>query len=87
MLRKDVFLWIEYAKNDIEVAMREMEYVRNPRQRPYEIILHHCHQCAEKMLKAYILNSGGAFAPIHVLNTLRRACADYDNSFSGNILD
>jgi hypothetical protein len=35
------------------------------------------------MLKAYILNSGGIIAPIHVLNTLRRSCAGYNNSFDG----
>jgi len=56
MLHKNVLIWVDYAKNDIEVAIREMEYHKNPRLRPYEIILHHCHQCAEKMLKAYILS-------------------------------
>ena len=83
MLHNDVLSWIEYAKNDIEVAIREMEYPRNPRHRPYEIILHHCHQCAEKMLKAYILNLGVTIAPIHVLNKLRRTCSAYDSSFNG----
>jgi len=33
------------------------------------------------MLKAYILNSGGKVTPIHVLNTLRRACAGFDKGF------
>ena len=27
--------WVEYAKNDIDVAIREMEYLRSPRLRPY----------------------------------------------------
>ena len=83
MLPSDVMPWIEYAKNDIGVAVREMEYLRNPRLRPYEIILHHCHQCAEKMLKAYIISFGGILEPIHVLNKLRRTCAGNDLSFSG----
>ena len=83
MPRNDVLSWVGYARNDIDVAIHEMEYLRNPRLRPYEIILHHCHQCAEKMLKAYIINSGGTAAPIHVLNTLRRSCAGYDNGFDG----
>jgi HEPN domain-containing protein len=83
MLRNDVLIWTRYARNDIDVAIHEMEYVRNPRLRPYEIILHHCHQCAEKILKAYILNTGVTPSQIHVLNTLRRACAVYDNSFNG----
>ena len=81
MSGNDVIRWVEYAKNDIDVAIREMEYHRSPRLRPYEIILHHCHQCSEKMLKAYILDSGGKVSPIHVLNTLRRNCAGYDKTF------
>jgi len=82
MLSNEVLSWVKYAKNDIDVAINEMEYKRSPRLRPYEIILHHCHQCAEKMLKAYILNSGGSFSHIHVLNSLRRSCAVFDNSFN-----
>ena len=81
MSGNDVLKWVEYAKNDIDVAIREMEYLRSPRLRPYEIILHHCHQCSEKMLKAYILDSGGKVSPIHVLNTLRRNCVSYDKTF------
>ena len=83
MPHNDVKSWIEYAKNDIDVAIREMEYLRNPRLRPYEIILHHCHQCAEKMLKAYIIDFGGTLEPIHVLNKLRRTCSGNDISFNG----
>ena len=82
MLPKNVLPWIEFARNDIDVAIREMEYLRNPRLRPYEIILHHCHQCGEKMLKAFILNSGGTPSPIHALNLLRRTCSGYDGSFN-----
>ena len=83
MLRSDVASWVKYARNDIDVAIREMAYHGNPRLRPYEIILHHCHQCSEKMLKAYILYSGGIVYPIHDLNTLRRTCAGYNNTFDG----
>ena len=81
MSGNDVLKWVEYAKNDIDVAIREMEYLRSPRLRPYVIILYHCHQCSEKMLKAYILDSGETVSPIHVLNTLRRTCAGYDKTF------
>jgi len=83
MLRNDVLAWIDYAKRDIELVDREMSYVRNPRLRPYEIILHHCHQCAEKMLKAYIINSGGTPRYIHDLNKLRKMCIGYNNDFDG----
>jgi len=81
MLPNDVLAWIKYAKNDIDVAIHEMERLRNPRLRPYEIILHHCHQCSEKMIKAYILNSGGTIPQIHSLNNLRKTCVSHDNDF------
>jgi len=29
-----VIVWVEYAKRDIELVMREMAYIRNPRLRP-----------------------------------------------------
>jgi len=83
MLRSGVLAWINYAKRDIELVDREMSYVRNPRLRPYEIILHHCHQCAEKMLKAYILNRGGVPDYTHDLNRLRKMSIGYDNDFNG----
>ena len=83
MLRNDVLAWIDYAKRDMELVEREMSYERNPRLRPYEIILHHCHQCAEKMLKAYIIDSGGTPSYTHDLNKLRKMSVVYDNGFDG----
>ena len=77
-----VLEWIKYARNDMELVLREMSNFRNPRLRPYEIILNHCHQCAEKMLKAYLLHTTGVFSKIHVLNTLRKTCAVQDDSFN-----
>ena len=82
MLSDAVLEWTRYARNDMDLVLREMSYARNPRLRPYEIILNHCHQCAEKMLKAYLLHTTGSFSKIHVLNTLRKACATHDNNFN-----
>jgi len=78
-----VLAWVNYARNDIEAGLVLMNSVRNPRLRPYEIILHHCHQCAEKMLKAYLLHFFGGFDKIHVLEYLRVACTAHDNGFNG----
>jgi len=94
MLSNSVLAWVEYARNDIELGMLAMNSVRNPRLRPHELILYHCHQCAEKMLKAYLLHSAGKYDKIHTLDVLRKSCLVYDigfniymftRSFSGNI--
>jgi len=83
MLSDAVLAWVKYARNDIEVGLLAMNSVRNPRLRPYEIILHHCHQCVEKMLKAYLLHVFGKFDKIHNLEFLRVACTTHDNGFNG----
>jgi len=51
----DYMVWVRYARNDLSVAIREMERIVNPKQRPFEVILYHCQQAAEKMLKAYLV--------------------------------
>jgi len=61
--------------------MREMERTVNPRQRPFEIILYHCQQSAEKMLKAYLVFKG-ITGWGHDLDTLRLQCAAFDDSFN-----
>jgi len=78
-----VLAWVNYARNDLEMGLLAMNSIRNPRLRPYEIILHHCHQCAEKMLKAYLLYFSGKFDKIHVLDFLRIACTAHDIGFNG----
>ena len=78
-----VLAWVEYARNDIEIGILAMNSVYNPRLRPYEIVLHHCHQCAEKMLKAYLIHFSGKHNKIHVLDVLRLACTVYDSGFNG----
>ena len=44
--------WVRFAKNDLDISIREMERECNPRHRLYEMILMHCQQSAEKILKA-----------------------------------
>jgi len=78
-----ILAWVTYARNDIETGILLMKSMRSPRLRPYEIILHHCHQCAEKMLKAYLLHFSGKHDKIHVLDILRVACTVHDTGFNG----
>ena len=81
-----VLAWVEYARNDIEIGLLAMNSARSPRLHPYEIVLYHCHQCAEKMLKAYLLHISGKYDKIHVLDVLRIECTVYDNRFNGKRL-
>ncbi|MCL2187487.1 MAG: HEPN domain-containing protein [Defluviitaleaceae bacterium] len=83
-LKKDVNAWLKYANNDLSVARREMNATRNPRLRPYEIILHHCHQCAEKSLKAFLLQQIGSYPFTHKRDELLRACEAIDTYFTND---
>jgi len=77
--------WVRYAHNDLGVAIREMERECNPRHRAYEVILMHCQQSAEKMLKAYVVKNITNVNPkvfSHDLEAIRIECANADNSFN-----
>jgi HEPN domain-containing protein len=81
-------LWVKYARNNLEAAIRDMRLLCNPRLRPYELILYNCHQSAEKMLKAYLLANSGAYMQIHDLHRLRIMCSQNDSTFgSKRIVD
>jgi len=87
MKGNDYEAWIQYAHNDISVAIREMERIVNPRLRPYEVILYHCQQSAEKMLKAYLVSNGipvvfGSKSWGHDINALRTTCSSIDKGFA-----
>ena len=89
MKGNDHKVWIKYAHNDLSVAIREMERTVNPRLRPYEVILYHCQQSAEKMLKAYLVYNGisvvfGSKTWGHDLNALRTYCSSIDKGFSAS---
>jgi len=73
--------WIQSAKNDLIVIDSIVVQVRSPRARPYELILYHSQQAAEKMLKAYLVHNG--VSPWgHDLNALRTGCAKFDLGFN-----
>ena len=82
MLSEYYKTWIKYAKNDIDIATREMNLDINPRHRAYEAILYHSQQAAEKMLKAYLVHKGENPWG-HDLDSLRTSCAKFDSSFNG----
>jgi len=75
--------WVDIARKDISVVIREMERTTNPRMRPFEVILYLCQQCAEKMLKAYLIYKGTPGWG-HDLVALRNACANHDDSFNAS---
>jgi len=76
--------WVRYARNDIDISIREMERECNPRHRFYEIILMHCQQSAEKMLKAFVIKNNPSINPkvfSHDLEAIRMECERTDKSF------
>jgi len=92
MRNNDYEAWVQYARNDLSVAIREMVRTTNPRQRPFEVILYHCQQAAEKMLKAYLVCNGvpvfaGSQGWGHDLNALRTHCASHDKGFTGTRIE
>lgn len=48
---RDYKEWVAFAKQDLDSAV----YLKKMIPLPIEIICYHCHQCAEKMLKALLL--------------------------------
>ena len=85
--KNDALAWLKYARNDLGTAEREMNAHRNPRLRPYEIILHHCHQCAEKALKAFLLHKTGKYPFHHDLGSLLLECEKLDSSFKNQRME
>jgi len=76
--------WVRYAKNDLDISILVMERDCNPRHRPYEIVLMHCQQSAEKMLKAYVIKTNPSINPkvfSHDLEAIRMECEKNDKIF------
>lgn len=84
MVTDDCLEWLNFARMDITAAQDLFKKQQNPRHRPIEIILYHCQQCAEKALKAFIVQYHGSLKrdlQIHNLQILRGECEQWDNSF------
>jgi len=81
--------WVRYAKNDLDVSIREMERECNPRDRLYEVILMHCQQSAEKILKAYVIKNNPIVNPkvfSHDLEAVRMECEKMNKKFCSSRL-
>ena len=75
--------WLEYARNDLESA----DYLTNKKPLPLEIICYHCHQCAEKALKSFLIYSNCDFAKTHDTSLLCAECNKINDSFKTLLLE
>ena len=60
MITDDCLEWLSFARMDITAAQDLFYKQQNLHHRPIEIILYHCQQCAEKALKAFIVQQHGS---------------------------
>ena len=59
--------WIEKAEGDFQSAQRELRARKAPN---YDAACFHAQQCAEKYLKAFLVQHNLSFRPIHDLEVL-----------------
>jgi HEPN domain-containing protein len=74
----DVLEWYRFAKMDMEAAITLNEHSH---PRPLEIICYHAQQCAEKMLKGFLVSNGIAPPKKHDLPLLCDMCVEVDSRF------
>jgi HEPN domain-containing protein len=71
--------WVDRAEQDFEAALR----VTKPGEAPLtEIACFHCQQCAEKYLKAFLIENNVAFKRIHFLSDHLQLCLGIDPTFT-----
>jgi HEPN domain-containing protein len=73
----DAATWVDYALEDLEMARRAMT---QPRSMPRAACFH-AQQCAEKLLKAYLVFRRASFPRVHDLEYLLRLCVEFDPGF------
>lgn len=71
--------WLEFAADDLAAA----KHLLSLYPLRLEIICYHCEQCAEKMLKAFLLTYEEEAPRIHDLGELCRRCALKNEGFDG----
>lgn len=69
--------WVEKAENDL----RNATIVIGEKDPPTDTVCFHCHQTAEKYLKAFLLASGKLFRKVHDLKYLLNECSSVDAEF------
>jgi len=75
--------WIQHAEEDYEAALDLLRRRKHPMP---AMVCYHCQQCAEKYLKAFLLDNNNIFEKIHNLLDLNESCQKIDASF-GFVVD
>ena len=78
MISPEVLEWYRFAKMDMEAAITLNEHSH---PRPLEIICYHAQQCAEKMLKGFVVSKGIVPPKKHDLPLLCDMCIEIDSRF------
>ena len=71
--------WVQKAESDFETATRAMRWRKKPQ---LDTVCYHCQQCAEKYLKAFLVQHRVNFPWIHHLPRLNELCLQVDGSFA-----
>jgi HEPN domain-containing protein len=71
--------WVRKAEEDYEVATALARRRKSPTP---NAVSFHCQQCAEKYLKAYLVQHNVIFPKTHDLLELHRLCLSVDPAFS-----
>ena len=75
--------WLRYADNDLKAA----HILANHHPMQLEIICYHCHQAAEKALKAFLLFSNSIPTRTHSLENLVDLCREITDEFDDIVID
>lgn len=67
--------WIAKAEGDWNTALREIAAVKAPN---FDAVVFHAHQCAEKYLKAALVDRGATFPKTHDLGALLTLLTAYE---------
>jgi len=78
MQNPDALEWYRYARMDMEAALSLNEHMH---PRPLEIICYHAQQCAEKMLKGFLVSHNTVPPKKHDLPLLCDMCVGIDSRF------
>lgn len=77
-MKDDTQQWVNKAEDDFRVASRELATADQP---SYDAICFHSQQCAEKYLKAFLVEHEASFPRTHVLVDLLILCLAIEADF------
>ncbi len=73
-LQQKVLQWLIYAEEDLRLGRHGLTLESNC---PYRLVAYHAQQCAEKHLKAYLVNQSVDFPYTHNIAMLLELCAEH----------